>query len=232
MCVCVRVCMYVCKPLVCVCINDVCINYIAASFFLILYSHYLYSISHPSKSGVPLIDLKGDVDEGQLTVASTPVISRVAQKALAHYGVKVNITENVHGRFKSKLWRMGQLLDKHREGNQRAAILKRWEEEEWELFLDRKDLHKETIQGMLKRKDDEIALEATKRIKLDQENKELMKENKVLKDTVNILTQDTSKRSTSRKNWICYSKKQQRKRRELKERVNFNQRSTQDSAFS
>ena len=170
-----------------------------------------------------MIDLKGDVDEGQLTVASTPVqkaISRVAQKTLAHYGVKVNITENIHGRFKSKLWRMGQLLDEHRGGNQRAAILKRWEEEEWELFLDRKDLHEETIQGMLKRKDDEIALEATKRIKLDQKNKELMKENKVLKDTVNILTQDTSKRSTSRKNWISYSKKQQRKRRELKERVN------------
>ena len=192
-------------------------------FFFILYSHYLYSISHPSKNGVPLIDLKGDVDEGQLTVASTPVqkaISRIAQKALAHYGMKVNITENIHGRFKSKLWRMGQLLDRHRGGNQRAAILKRWEEEEWELFLDRKDLHEETIQGMIKRKDNEIALEATKRIKLDQENK-LMKENKVLKDTVNILTQDTSKRSTPRKNWISYSKKQQqRKRRELKERVN------------
>lgn len=47
-----------------------------------------------------------------------------------------------------------------------------------------------------------------------------MRENKVLKDTVNVLTQDTARRSKSRKNWTCYStKQQQRKRQELRERV-------------
>ena len=47
-----------------------------------------------------------------------------------------------------------------------------------------------------------------------------MKENEVLKDTVNILTQDTSRRSKSRKSWTCYStKQQQQKRHELRERV-------------
>lgn len=165
----------------------------------------------------------GDVDEGQLAVDSTPVqkaICRVALKTFAHHGVSVNINEKIYGRFKSKLWRMGQLLDKHRGGNQRSAILKRWENEQWELLLDRCDLHEETIQGMLKRKDDQLALEATKRIKLDQQNNELMKENEVLKDTVNILMQDNTRRSKSRKNWTCYStKQQQRKRQELKERV-------------
>ena len=115
---------------------------------------------------------------------------------------------------------MGQLLDKHRGGNQRSAILTRWKNEQWEFLLDRCDLQEETIQGMLKRKDDQLALEAAKRIKLDQENKELMKENEVLKDTVNILVQDTTRQSKSRKNWTCYSTKQQQcKRQELKERV-------------
>ena len=80
--------------------------------------------------------------------------------------MSVNINEKVYGRFKAKLWRMGQLLNKHRGGNQRSAILKRWENEQWELLLDRCDLREETIQGMLKRRDDQLALEATERIKL------------------------------------------------------------------
>ena len=167
--------------------------------------------------------MTGDVDEDQLAGDSTPIqkaICRVALKTFSHHGVSVNITEKIYGRFKSKLWRMGQLLDKHRGGNQRSAILKRWENEQWELLLDRSDLHEQTIHSMLKRKDDQLALEAVKRIKLDQQNKELMKENEVLKDTVNILTQDTTRRSKSRKNWTCYlAKQQQRKRQELKERV-------------
>ena len=63
---------------------------------------------------------------------------------------------------------MGQL---HRGGNQRAAILRKWQNEKWELVVDREDLHEDTIQGMLEKKDQEIYLEAAKRIKLDEANK-------------------------------------------------------------
>ena len=94
------------------------------------------------------------------------------------------------------------------------AILKRWENEQWKSLLDRSDLHEQTIHSMLKRKGDQLALEAVKRIKLDQQNKELMKENEVLKDTVNILTQDTTRRSKSRKKWTSYSVKQQQRKRQ------------------
>ena len=59
---------------------------------------------------------------------------------------------------------MGQLLDKHRGGNKRAA--RRWQNEEWELVLDREDIHEDTIRGMLEKKDQVIDLEAAKRIKL------------------------------------------------------------------
>ena len=43
---------------------------------------------------------------------------------------------------------------------------------QWEMSLDRHDLHEETIQGMLKRKDDDLAFGAAKRIELDEQNKE------------------------------------------------------------
>lgn len=134
---CVYVHVYVCFKLPCI--------------LYFLDSHYLFAISHPNKSGIPSTDLTGDIDEGQLAAYSTPVqkaICRVALKAFAHYGVSVNINEKIYGRFKVKLWQMGQLLNKHRGGNQRSAILKRWETEQWELLLDRCDLHEETIQGI------------------------------------------------------------------------------------
>ena len=50
------------------------------------------------------------------------------------------------------------------------------------MLLDRRDPNEDTIQGMLKRKDDQIVLEAAKRIKLDKQNQELVK-NEVFKDT-------------------------------------------------
>ena len=82
------------------------------------------------------------------------LLCRVALRTFSHYGARVKLTEQIVNRFKVKLWRMGKLLDKHKGGNQRAAILKRWESEQWELLLDRQDLEEETIQGMIKRKDD------------------------------------------------------------------------------
>ena len=112
---------------------------------------------------------------------------------------------------------MGQLLDKHRGGNQRAAIFRKWQNNKWELVLDREDSHEDTIRGMLEKKDQEIDLEAAKRIKLDETNKELVRENKVLMETINTLAESANRRSKSRKRWKTYSKKQQqRKQRELK----------------
>ena len=128
---------------------------IATCVFVILCSYFLFSISHPSKTGIPSIDLSADADMNELPRFSTSVqksICRVAQKVFAQHGVKVKITEQIFNRFKVKLWRMGQLLDKHRGGNQRAAILRRWQNEEWELLLDREDLHEDTIRGMLEKK--------------------------------------------------------------------------------
>ena len=144
------------------------------------HSYYLFSVSRPNKNGSPSHDLSTEIDVFNFASASTPTqkaICRVALRTFSHYGARVKLTEPIVNRFKVKLWRMGKLLDKHMGGNERAAIGGRVNNGNF-FWIDRTYRKK-----LFKRKDDELKLEAAKRIKLDEENTELIEENRVLKDT-------------------------------------------------
>lgn len=80
-----------------VCSRDQCIccNYV---FFILAYSFYLYSISHPDKNGVPTIDLTKDSDCKVNTTGVTETllaIERVIRKVFAHYSIPLEVSDPI-----------------------------------------------------------------------------------------------------------------------------------------
>lgn len=77
------------------------------------YSYFLWSISHPGKSGVPQHDLSSDKDlqisPGEFTPTQLKY-ERVIVKVFKHYDIPLSISESIRATFRSKLWRMGKLF--------------------------------------------------------------------------------------------------------------------------
>ena len=98
--------------------------------------YFLYSISHPGKTGVPSIDLS---EGGELNVSA---IERVIMKVFAECSITADISERVRVMFKSKLWRMGQALSKLG-GTKRLNLLEKWKDTSWSFFIDTSEVNKQ-----------------------------------------------------------------------------------------
>ena len=103
-----------------------------------LFSFYLWSISHPGKTGIPMHDLSND-EQCSVIIPTTlnPLqlryervrYERVIMKVFAHYSIPLEITDHdtIRQTFKSKLRRMGMQLIKLGSKN-RLIKLNKWKD--------------------------------------------------------------------------------------------------------
>ena len=110
--------------------------------FLPTNSHFLYTISHPSKSGIPSIDLSKDEETIPIYASditykfqSLVQIDRVLTKAInASSHLKPVVNKRLRSLATAKLWRMGKALAKTN-SRQHQQQLERWKKMEWKLIL-------------------------------------------------------------------------------------------------
>ena len=62
-------------------------------------------------------------------------IEHVINKAVNHYSIPLEISEETRRTFKAKLWRMGNALSKMG-GSKRTEKIERWKDEKWKLEVD------------------------------------------------------------------------------------------------
>jgi len=76
-------------------------------------SYFLYSITHPNSFGEPTVDLSHVpvVSAENLTELQIKHYS-VIQTLFTVYGITTSVTKNLCDVLRSKLWRMGQRLNK------------------------------------------------------------------------------------------------------------------------
>ena len=78
-----------------------------------LFSFYLWSISHPGKTGIPMHDLSND-EQCSVIIPTTlnPLQLRYEQVIMKVFSIPLEITDTIRQTFKSKLRRMGMQLIK------------------------------------------------------------------------------------------------------------------------
>ena len=119
-------------------------------FVFDFFSYYLYSISHPDKCGVPVINLSNDPEAAVTLPSPTSVqlaIERVIRKTFTHYSIPLDISDKLRSTFKSKLWRMGKALAKLG-GPKRSQQLKKWQEGKdsiWVLSVDEGEVNRQLL---------------------------------------------------------------------------------------
>ena len=103
----------------------------------ILFSYFLYNISHPTKYGVPQFDLNEVSIEapGAARSQNQLLVERVIFKTFTQYKCDVVITDRLRSLFTNKLMRMGRALQKQG-GRGRADQIEKWKETTWSLVLE------------------------------------------------------------------------------------------------
>jgi len=131
-------------------------------FYLLLFcncSHYLYTISLPTKYGLPQRDLSKDEDakicleSDQKFSNKQLLIERVIVKLFKHYHCDVLITDRLRNMFSAKLTRMGKAIQSVG-GTSRTKLLNNWKQTKWLLEL--KD--NEIVPTNRKRKPDHLVV--------------------------------------------------------------------------
>ena len=147
-------------------------------------SYYLWSISHPGRTGIPSDNLSED-NEAAVDLQKnglSPVqlaLERVIVKIFNHYNIPLQITDTICAAFKSKLWRLGRGLAKLG-GNKRSQQLQRWKEGNesmWNFMENEMEVNRQ----LLKRSHQvevQLAEEVIKRRKFEKEVKSLRSSNK------------------------------------------------------
>ena len=194
--------------------------------FILIFSHFLYSVSHPGKNGTPSFDLSDD-DEAKINTEGLTdhqiLVERVIRKVFFKYSILLDITDKVRGAFKSKLWRMGQTLSKLG-GTKRQTVINQWKETVWPFAVNVSELNEQLL--LRKRQlENKLESEVAKRQKMETNSASLLKEVKQLRKvstnqarTIVSLKAGRSENShtSSSKNWSSYSRMQQsRKRKRL-----------------
>ena len=147
-------------------------------------SYYLWSISHPGRTGIPSDNLSED-NEAAVDLQKnglSPVqlaLERVIVKIFNHYNIPLQITDTICAAFKSKLWRLGRGLVKLG-GNKHSQQLQRWKEGNesmWNFMVNEMEVNHQ----LLKRSHQvevQLAEEVVKRRRFDKEVKSLRSSNK------------------------------------------------------
>ena len=129
------------------------------------FSHYLYSISHPNKCGVPQWDLSDDEeanleieDSNQSLSFNQLCIERVIVKHFTHYKCDVVITDRLRSLFTNKLIRMGKAIQAQG-GPGRKKLLENWKESHWLLELKQNEI----VPSIRKRKPNNLVVQSCKK---------------------------------------------------------------------
>ena len=149
-----------------------------------VFSHFLWNISKPGKTGIPRNDLSDDpeavVSTDTLTNNTTAVAyERIITKTFAHYNIPLEITPSIRATCRSKLWRMGKHWSTHG-STKRSQQLDSWNnghDSTWEFNVDKMELNKQLL---TKKRKVEVQLDkvVTKRRKLENEVAVLKETNK------------------------------------------------------
>ena len=113
--------------------------------YIALHSYYLYEISHPTKSGVPQVDLSDDSEAAVNINGTIPLspnqlaVERVIGKVFTHYNCDVIITDRLRSLFTVKLWRMGVALQGNG-GRGRVKLFEKWKKTKWTIELEKNEI--------------------------------------------------------------------------------------------
>ena len=153
--------------------------------FYCLFSFYLWSIYRPGKSGNPCYDLSEDpeafVNHGDLT-AQQLAHERVITKAFSHYGIPLEITDNIWNTFNSKLWRLGKCLCVAG-GKKCSQILSEWQDSSWEFKVSKSELTN-LLDSRKHKLEAQLHEEACKRMKLEDTIQQQRFDQRKLEDDV------------------------------------------------
>ena len=103
------------------------------------YSYFLYNINHPTKYGVPQIDLSTDKDVSKATAECTLthnqlLIERVICKTFTHHHCDVIINDRLRSLFTNKMFRMGRTINALG-GRGRTNQIEKWQTTNWTIQL-------------------------------------------------------------------------------------------------
>lgn len=188
---------------------------------MLCFSDFLWSISHPGKTGVPSQDIELSEDEEVCVKAKadlSPIqllYERVLVKVFKHHDIPTElISDEIRAAAKTKLWRMGKLMSSLG-GKKRQQQLMKWQTSTWNL-----QVHQPSLNNLVKRKrklESELSEESTKRRRLETEIKTFQKTAKDQSQTIARLAAGRLKKSRglSERLWSECSRQQQynRKRR-------------------
>ena len=198
------------------------------AYLIILHtSYYLWSISHPSKNGIPSFDLSNDDKATPITTdGMTPsqlAVERVITKVINHYSITLDITDKIRITFKSKLWRMRKKLSSTG-GKKRKQLLCSWKEGKgsvWDFTVDGNEASRQ-MTARKRQVEEQLQQQTIKQLKLEEEVKELKHRVQTQSAVISDLSSKKKRRSTS-KHWTQYSRQQKAK---IKKRVADNLRTT------
>ena len=182
-------------------------------------SYFLYSISHPGKSGAPTVDLSTDeearVDANSLSDQNL-ALERVICKVFTKYHITADITERIRATFKTKLWRLGGKLSKLG-GTKRLQVIDSWKNSYWPLMIN----EQQQLKSRKRHLEEDLKREVCKRQKLEVEVQDLRARSKEQENVIAILQKDNKKgRGLSSKSWNSLSVQHQRvKRKKFVSRV-------------
>lgn len=211
--------------------------YICCSF-----SYFLYTISHPSKSGLPQVDLSSDVEASvnqSCAKSLSPcqlAVERVIVKLFTHHKCNVIITDRLRSLFTMKLWRMGKSICSLG-GKARSQVYAKWEKSKWTIQLH----ENEVIQYLgSKRKrshiENAVLLSSKKKLTKVEDDlkaandklKEITNQYESLKTSCNTLSKAlansdkdmTLSQSRTKKEWkLCTPQYQRKRKKEVAQNV-------------
>ena len=102
--------------------------------YCLLLSYFLYNISHPTKYGVPQLELSLDIEAPASLSHNQLLIEKVICKTSTQYRCDVIITDHLRSLFTNKLARMGKAWYKLG-GRGRTSQIEKWKETTWLLTL-------------------------------------------------------------------------------------------------
>ena len=137
----------------------------------------MYKVSHPTKYGVPQIDLSTDKDVSKAMAECTLphnqlLIERVICKTFTHHHCDVIISDRLRSLFTNKMFRMGRTINVLG-GRGRANQIEKWKETDWTI-----ELHQEEIvpKSNKCKAENVLVLSQVKKIALLKENLESCKQ--------------------------------------------------------
>jgi len=138
----------------------------------LFFSFYLWSISHPGKTGTPKFDLSEDHEacvSSENLSSHQLIIERVIVKTFKHYHIPLDISDTIRDSFRVKLWRMGKSFSNQGTKSRKTQLAK-WKEDTWKFTVAEAELNDQILRR--KRSLKIFEEETSKRLCLERKLKE------------------------------------------------------------